>query len=147
MAGAAPQESGGKKGKKALDANLNLVPFIDLLSCCISFLLITAVWTQISGLQVASSGGPPDEQKKEQTIDIKLLLTEKGYALNMAGASIDIPKVAAKEGGGMDFDRKTLDDKSQDLEGELAGAAGDHRAARGCDRLRRPGERRRHLPR
>ena len=59
MAGAAPQEHTGKGGKKPLNAELNLVPFIDLLSCCISFLLITAVWTQIAGLQVASSGGPP----------------------------------------------------------------------------------------
>ena len=57
MAGASPQEHTGKGGKKALDAELNLVPFIDLLSCCIAFLLITAVWTQIAGLQVASSGG------------------------------------------------------------------------------------------
>ena len=54
MAGAAPQETAGKGGKKALDAELNLIPFIDLLSCCIAFLLITAVWTQIAGLQVAS---------------------------------------------------------------------------------------------
>jgi len=38
MASAAPQEHTGKGGKKALDAELNLVPFIDLLSCCISFL-------------------------------------------------------------------------------------------------------------
>jgi biopolymer transport protein ExbD len=119
MAGAAPQETGGKGKKKSLDASLNLVPFIDLLSCCISFLLITAVWTQIAGLQVASSGGPPDEQKKEQTIDIKLLLTDKGYALNMAGASIDIPKVPAKEGGGLAFDRKVLSDKLKTLKASL----------------------------
>ncbi|TMA14377.1 MAG: biopolymer transporter ExbD, partial [Deltaproteobacteria bacterium] len=88
MAGAAPQEHTGKGGKKALDAELNLVPFIDLLSCCISFLLITAVWTQIAGLQVASSGGPPDPQaKQESTIDVRLLLNDKGYQLTMAGAS------------------------------------------------------------
>src|SRR3989442_14967460 len=94
MAGAAPQEHTGKGGKKALDAELNLVPFIDLLSCCISFLLITAVWTQIAGLQVASSGGPPDPQaKQESTIDVRLLLNDKGYQLTMAGASLDIPKL------------------------------------------------------
>src|SRR5438045_5554908 len=97
MAGAAPQEHTGKGGKKALDAELNLVPFIDLLSCCICFLLITAVWTQISGLQVASSGGPPDQQKQESTIDVKLLLTDKGYSLAMAGAAIAIPKAHGKE--------------------------------------------------
>src|SRR5436309_14146890 len=93
MAGASPHPA-AKGGKKALDAELNLVPFIDLLSCCISFLLITAVWTQIAGLQVASSGGPPEQQQKqENTIDVKLLLTEKGYQLTMAGASIEIPRL------------------------------------------------------
>src|SRR5947209_3146251 len=106
MAGATPQPS-AKGGKKALDAELNLVPFIDLLSCCISFLLITAVWTQISGLQVASSGGPPEQQQTQNTIDVKLLLNDKGYSLQMAGASIDIPKVNSKEGVPA-FDRKTL---------------------------------------
>ncbi len=36
------------RGRRALDATLNLVPFIDLLSCCIAFLLITAVWTTLA---------------------------------------------------------------------------------------------------
>ena len=114
MAGAAPQVHTGKGGKKALDAEINLVPFIDLLSCCISFLLITAVWTQIAGLQVASSGGPPEQQQKqENTIDVKLLLTEKGYQLTMAGASIDIPKLNGA------FDRKTLAEKLKTLKSSL----------------------------
>ena len=114
MAGAAPQEHTGKGGKKALDAELNLVPFIDLLSCCISFLLITAVWTQIAGLQVASSGGPPDPQaKQESTIDVRLLLNDKGYQLTMAGASIDIPKQNGV------FDRKTLAEKLKTLKTSL----------------------------
>ncbi|MCA1826762.1 MAG: ExbD/TolR family protein [Myxococcales bacterium] len=117
MAGAAPQEHTGKGGKKPLDAELNLVPFIDLLSCCISFLLITAVWTQIAGLQVASSGGPPDQQKQETTIDVKLLLTEKGYSLTMAGAQIDIPKI--NQNGAQAYDRKTLDEKLKTLKASL----------------------------
>ena len=117
MAGAAPTPS-GKGGKKNLNAELNLVPFIDLLSCCIAFLLITAVWTQISALNVASSGGPPDEQKQETTIDVKLLLTEKGYSLTLAGAAVEIPKVAGKDGTQI-FDRKTLDDKLKTLKATL----------------------------
>jgi biopolymer transport protein ExbD len=119
MAGAAPQEHTGKGGKKALDAELNLVPFIDLLSCCISFLLITAVWTQIAGLQVASSGGPPETpQKQENTIDVKLLLSEKGYSLSMAGALIEIPKVAGKDGV-LGYDKKALDEKLKTLKTSL----------------------------
>jgi biopolymer transport protein TolR len=118
MAGGGPAPESGKKGKKALDANLNLVPFIDLLSCCISFLLITAVWTQIAGLQVASSGGPPDSEKKqEQTIDVKLMLSDKGYSLTMAGAAIEIPKVAKE--GAQAFDFKTLGEKLKTLKASL----------------------------
>jgi len=114
MAGAAPQEHTGKGGKKPLDAELNLVPFIDLLSCCISFLLITAVWTQIAGLQVASSGGPPEQQtKQETTIDVRLLLNDKGYQLTMAGANIDIPKLDGA------FDRKSLGEKLRTLKTSL----------------------------
>ena len=57
-----PEGGGGKKRKHALDATINVVPAIDLLSCCISFLLFTAVWTQVSRLQVAPIGnGPPPE--------------------------------------------------------------------------------------
>jgi biopolymer transport protein TolR len=118
MAGAAPTPS-GHGGKKALDAELNLVPFIDLLSCCISFLLITAVWTQIAGLQVASSGGPPEApQKQENTIDVKLLLSDKGYSLSMAGALVEIPKIAGKDGVPA-YDRKTLDEKLKTLKTSL----------------------------
>ena len=118
MAGAAPQEHTGKGGKKALDAELNLVPFIDLLSCCISFLLITAVWTQISGLQVASSGGPPEQTKQEATIDVKLTLGEKGYALTLAGGQVEIPKVSGKDGQAT-FDRKVLAEKLKAIKSSL----------------------------
>lgn len=118
MAGASPHPA-AHGGKKALDAELNLVPFIDLLSCCISFLLITAVWTQIAGLSVASSGGPPEpQQNQEATIDLKLLLTEKGYSITMPGAQVDIPKVAGADGQPA-FDRKTLAEKLKTLKSTL----------------------------
>ena len=34
-------------GKRELNSDINLVPFIDLLSVCICFLLIAAVWLQL----------------------------------------------------------------------------------------------------
>jgi biopolymer transport protein ExbD len=118
MAGAASQPH-TKGGKKALDAEINLVPFIDLLSCCISFLLITAVWTQIAGLQVASSGGPPEpQQKQEQTIDLKLLLTEKGYQISTPEGALEIPKVTVA-GGQAAYDRRTLAEKLRTLKSRL----------------------------
>jgi len=55
-----PAEGSGP-GKRALDAALNLVPFIDLLSCCIAFLLITAVWSQSAQLSAKTRGEAGEE--------------------------------------------------------------------------------------
>ena len=55
MAGGGPTPQ--TEGRKSLDAEINLVPFIDLLSVCICFLLMTAVWTQIGSVQVKQSHG------------------------------------------------------------------------------------------
>ena len=46
-------EESWKKNSSVVE--LNLVPFIDLMSVCIIFLLITAVWTQVSMIQLGSS--------------------------------------------------------------------------------------------
>lgn len=46
-------EEGGGDRRSTVD--LNIVPFIDLMSVCIIFLLITAVWTQVSMIQIGSS--------------------------------------------------------------------------------------------
>lgn len=56
MAGGGP-EFGSSSGRKTLNAEVNLVPFIDLLSVCICFLLMTAVWVQIGSLDVKQTFG------------------------------------------------------------------------------------------
>ena len=78
--GGAGVVSSGKGGRKSLDAAINLVPFIDLLSCCISFLLITAVWVNLGRIEVASPkdrGGidPPTTPE----VSLTLTLTPDGY--------------------------------------------------------------------
>ena len=39
-----------------MNADLLLVPYIDLLTCMVAFLLITAVWTQLARLEVQQKG-------------------------------------------------------------------------------------------
>jgi biopolymer transport protein ExbD len=46
------------------DATLNLVPFIDLLSTCIAFLLITAVWSQSAQVPAQTAGGGDGEASR-----------------------------------------------------------------------------------
>ena len=52
---------GGDGKKKSVDFELNLVPFIDLMSAMISFLLITAVWTQVAKIDVKQTPNLPSE--------------------------------------------------------------------------------------
>ena len=95
MGGAAPTPS-GKGGKKPVDAAINLVPFIDLLSCCISFLLITAVWTQLARMDVTQKGqgaaGASDEKPPEPTVQLTLFINSDGYQFaKSTGETTDIP--------------------------------------------------------
>jgi biopolymer transport protein ExbD len=63
--GGAAAEPTGKGGKKSLDANINLVPYIDLLMTIMTFLMMTAVWTQIAMLEVQNASGGPDQVQEE----------------------------------------------------------------------------------
>ena len=45
------------KRKKTLDFEINLIPFIDLLSTCICFLLLTAVWVSVASMNVKQAVG------------------------------------------------------------------------------------------
>jgi biopolymer transport protein TolR len=60
--------------KKHIDFELNLIPFIDLLSTCICFLLMTAVWTQVGSMDAKQSvgGQPVSETEKKPTLVVRI---------------------------------------------------------------------------
>src|SRR3954447_10398810 len=96
-----------KGGKKALDAQINLVPFIDLMAVTISFLIMTAVWTQIGRLQVSQAGGPtdPSEQQEDdkKTIPLTLLVTGTELKLTAGGTAYDPIPLGAAEATKLDL--------------------------------------------
>jgi biopolymer transport protein ExbD len=63
-----------RQHKKHLDFELNLVSFIDLLSVCICFLLITAVWLNIGSMNVkqAVGGQSQADTEKKPTMWVQL---------------------------------------------------------------------------
>jgi len=66
----------GKGRKRGLNFDLNLVPFIDLLSMCICFLLMTAVWLQLSAMKIQQSLGTSAEaapQSPKYSADVEFL--------------------------------------------------------------------------
>lgn len=68
---------GGGGGRKKLDSEINMIPFIDLLMVTISFLLITAVWTHMARINAdAQVPGPPREVESEKVEPEKQLHIE-----------------------------------------------------------------------
>lgn len=93
MAGGMDLGTGGKGGKKPLDTAINMVPFIDLMAVTISFLIMTAVWTQIGRLQVSQAGGAStDEQQEEEktkTVQLTLLVSPTEMRLTADQSAFD----------------------------------------------------------
>lgn len=53
----------GTDDKHSLNVELNIIPFIDLMSCLTAFLLVTAVWVNIAKLDVKTAGNARDQTK------------------------------------------------------------------------------------
>ena len=88
---------GGHGGKKTVDQEIPLVPFIDLLLCCVMFLLVTAVWNQLARIEanqnVPSTSAPSDEPPPEDRDKLTINVTNSGYTLSStAGDSHTVPK-------------------------------------------------------
>lgn len=50
----------GTGDKKSVNVDLNIVPFIDVMSCLTAFLLYAATWTQIAQLPIEPAGRAQD---------------------------------------------------------------------------------------
>jgi biopolymer transport protein ExbD len=55
---------GTEGGGKSVNVELNIIPFIDLMSCLTAFLLVTAVWVNIAKLDVKTAGRARDQVTK-----------------------------------------------------------------------------------
>jgi biopolymer transport protein ExbD len=56
----------GTDDKKSVNIELNILPFIDLMSCLTSFLLVTAVWVNIAQINIQPKGKSRDQAQVQQ---------------------------------------------------------------------------------
>lgn len=81
--------------KKHLDFEINLIPCIDLLSVCICFLLLTAVWMQVASVNVKQAIGGQSAAETEKKPTLWVSLGARGdLSLNLKQTA----KVSAKQG-------------------------------------------------
>ena len=69
----------GLKAKRELNSDLNLTPFIDLLSTLVCFLLISAVWIQVASMDLKQSTGTDAAAPKESAA-VDVILGKPGKA-------------------------------------------------------------------
>lgn len=89
---------GGKGRGKSMMVDLNLVPFIDFMSCLIAFLMIAAVWTQISAIEVEQSISPPNQETPPEDTPPQPPLTvhvkaDGHWIARKAEEGVNIPKL------------------------------------------------------
>src|SRR3954470_18814215 len=88
---------GGKGHRKSLNADLNLVPYIDLLTCMVAFLLITAVWTQLARLKVGQRGpGTSDEVDEVHRTNVAVVVHDDGFNLIVDNDQKPLPRKAGE---------------------------------------------------
>lgn len=115
MGGAVAVDTGGRGRRRNLDAMINLVPAIDLLSCCITFLLVTAVWTQIARLQVSQYGNGPQNPGATR-LSVTLRLGPQGHVVQLStGEDVSVPALGRGADGEARYDFTQLAAKLAEL--------------------------------
>ncbi|MCB0390526.1 MAG: biopolymer transporter ExbD [Bdellovibrionales bacterium] len=105
----------GGGNKRSSNVEVNIVPFIDLMSVLIIFLLITAVWTQVSMIQIGSSvyGQRTSDEKVEPPpkaeIPFRLDVLPSGHRVIIGKNQINVPKRSGE------FDLESLKTKLKEI--------------------------------
>jgi len=111
-------------GKRSLDAEINLVPFIDLLSMCICFLLMTAIWVEIGSVQIRQILGTEAAAMTNEALDLQVRFKPDktmDVQLEKGGRPVQVLSIEP-DNGHLRLNR--LSDFVATLMGALAGQAG-----------------------
>lgn len=103
---------GGHGGRRSVNHEIPLIPFIDFLLCLVSFLLITAVWTQMARVNAnAQVPGPPSSttllsEDKDKVLHVEM--KESNFALVWKEGSrvvdtIDVPRQSETSNEGIAY--------------------------------------------
>ncbi len=104
----------GTGNKREPSFDLNLIPFIDLMSVMITFLLITAVWTQVSMIKLGNSiygkqnTDDPAPPPPRSDLPFRLDVREDGYRVVIGKQKYSIGKQSGRydeEGLKMQLDK------------------------------------------
>ena len=88
--------------KKSLNVELNIVPFIDLMSCLTAFLLVTAVWVNLASLENEPAGKAKSDIEPPTKPPKLAVLIEHDQILVSATPSGEARQVGAFDWAGLE---------------------------------------------
>jgi biopolymer transport protein ExbD len=95
--------------KKSLNVELNIVPFIDLMSCLTAFLLVTAVWSNIAQITIQPKGKQRNNEPPPEVIPAKISMLIQPEVIYVGVTSLPgFDPVTAKMANG-DYDWATVE--------------------------------------
>src|ERR1044071_9184084 len=94
-------------GKKSVNVELNIVPFIDLMSCLTAFLLVTAVWVNIAQINIQPKGKNRDTanvQQDEEKVTLSILVQSDKIWVGLSRVA-DGFQTISKKGDDQDWEK------------------------------------------
>jgi len=84
-------------GKRSVNVELNIVPFIDLMSCLTAFLLVTAAWVNIAQLDIRPKGKTREQttvppENEDVVLSVLIQQDRIWVGLSRVNEFFDIPK-------------------------------------------------------
>jgi biopolymer transport protein TolR len=112
----------GTGDKKSFNVDLNIVPFIDLMSCLTAFLLVTAVWVNLSSVENEPSG-KKQSLVKEPPPPMLAVLIEHDQILVSATPSGEARQIGAFDWPALEIALRDLATAGESPQVEIAAAS------------------------
>ncbi len=74
----------GTHDKRSVNVELNIIPFIDLMSCLTAFLLVTAVWINMANVRNQQAGKQASDTPAKEHPTIAILLDRDSIQVSQA---------------------------------------------------------------
>ncbi|HEY0255175.1 MAG TPA: biopolymer transporter ExbD [Kofleriaceae bacterium] len=97
----------GTGDKKSVNVDLNIVPFIDLMSCLTAFLLVTAVWVNIAQINIQPKGKTRDTtnvQQDDEHVTLSVLVQADRIVVGLSRIN-QFQEIPKKGDGSQDWEK------------------------------------------
>ena len=112
----------GSPDKKSLNVELNIVPFIDLMSCLTAFLLVTAVWVNLASVKNDPAGKAKSDIEQPPAPKLAVLI-EYDQILVSATPSGEARQLSAFDWSGLESALRDLKTPGDVPQVEIAAAS------------------------